>query len=135
LSHCAKRPYSAGPSGIGWPGDRQLAAGVDVAKKHVGDGQSRFRAALVCHHHGVGVLHVGRAQSDGPAGDHDDNNWFAGRLQGREQPFLAGWESGRRIVARFWDETLPIEQRLAKASAPAGWADLAQAATASRGGI
>ncbi len=43
--------------------------------------------------------------------------------------------NGRRIIARFWDESLPIEQRLARASAPAGWADLAQQATASRGGI
>src|SRR5581483_9876936 len=27
--------------------------------------------------------------------------------------------NGRRIVAQFWDETLPIEQRLQKAAAPA----------------
>jgi NAD(P)-dependent dehydrogenase (short-subunit alcohol dehydrogenase family) len=43
--------------------------------------------------------------------------------------------NGRRVVGRFWDENLPVEQRLARASAPVGWAELAQQATASRGGI
>ena len=32
--------------------------------------------------------------------------------------------NGQRIVARDWDETLPIEERLKKASAPAGWPQL-----------
>jgi NAD(P)-dependent dehydrogenase (short-subunit alcohol dehydrogenase family) len=43
--------------------------------------------------------------------------------------------NGRRIIGRVWDESLPIDERLARASAPAGWAGLAQQATASRGGI
>jgi len=32
--------------------------------------------------------------------------------------------NGRRVIAEFWDESLPIEERLEKASAPAGWAQL-----------
>ena len=32
--------------------------------------------------------------------------------------------NGRRFVARYWDETLPLEQRLEKASAPAAWPQL-----------
>jgi len=39
--------------------------------------------------------------------------------------WLASAESdgfnGRRIVAQEWDESLPIDERLAKASAPVGW--------------
>jgi NAD(P)-dependent dehydrogenase (short-subunit alcohol dehydrogenase family) len=42
--------------------------------------------------------------------------------------WLASEESngfnGRRITARHWDASLPIEQRLAQASAPAGWPQL-----------
>ena len=29
--------------------------------------------------------------------------------------------NGRRIIAYYWDENLPLEERLAKASAPAAW--------------
>ena len=36
--------------------------------------------------------------------------------------------SGRRIIGEFWDESLPIEQRLEKCSAPAGWPQLARPA-------
>jgi len=32
--------------------------------------------------------------------------------------------NGRRIIAQFWDETAPIEERLEKASAPAAWPQL-----------
>jgi NAD(P)-dependent dehydrogenase (short-subunit alcohol dehydrogenase family) len=32
--------------------------------------------------------------------------------------------NGRRIIAEFWDESLPVEQRLAKVSAPAAWPGL-----------
>jgi 3-oxoacyl-[acyl-carrier protein] reductase len=32
--------------------------------------------------------------------------------------------SGRRIVASLWDESLPVAERLAKASAPAAWPQL-----------
>lgn len=32
--------------------------------------------------------------------------------------------NGRRIIAQFWDEALPIGDRLAKASAPAAWPGL-----------
>ncbi len=32
--------------------------------------------------------------------------------------------NGRRIIAEHWDETLPIQERLAKASAPIGWPQL-----------
>jgi 3-oxoacyl-[acyl-carrier protein] reductase len=32
--------------------------------------------------------------------------------------------NGRRIVAEFWDDELPIEERLEKASAPAAWPQL-----------
>lgn len=35
--------------------------------------------------------------------------------------------NGRRIVAQFWDESLPIEQRLEKSSAPTGWFQLGRA--------
>ncbi len=36
------------------------------------------------------------------------------------------WVNGRRIIAQFWDEELPIEERLEKAAAPAGWPQLAR---------
>ena len=39
--------------------------------------------------------------------------------------------NGRRIIAEFWDEKLPIEPRLAKASAPAAWPQLGRQATSS----
>lgn len=32
--------------------------------------------------------------------------------------------TGRRIIAYYWDEALPIDQRLERASAPAGWPQL-----------
>ena len=32
--------------------------------------------------------------------------------------------SGRRVIAEFWDEELPIEERLAKAAAPVAWSQL-----------
>lgn len=32
--------------------------------------------------------------------------------------------NGRRIIAEFWDEELPLQQRLEKASAPAAWPQL-----------
>jgi 3-oxoacyl-[acyl-carrier protein] reductase len=34
--------------------------------------------------------------------------------------------NGRRIVAEDWDEHLPIDQRLARASAPVGWPQLSR---------
>jgi 3-oxoacyl-[acyl-carrier protein] reductase len=36
--------------------------------------------------------------------------------------------TGRRIIAYFWDESLPLEARLAKASAPAAWPQLGRQA-------
>ena len=36
--------------------------------------------------------------------------------------------NGRRIVAYHWDEHLPVEERLAKASAPAAWPQLGEQA-------
>ncbi|MCZ6873160.1 MAG: SDR family oxidoreductase [bacterium] len=36
--------------------------------------------------------------------------------------------NGRRIIAYFWDESLPLEQRLEKASAPAAWPQLGRQA-------
>lgn len=36
--------------------------------------------------------------------------------------------NGRRIVARYWDESLPIQQRLEKAGAPIGWPQLGRPA-------
>jgi 3-oxoacyl-[acyl-carrier protein] reductase len=32
--------------------------------------------------------------------------------------------TGRRIIAYFWDESLPLAERLEKASAPAAWPQL-----------
>ena len=37
--------------------------------------------------------------------------------------------NGRRFVAQFWDEELPLDERLAKASAPAGWPQLGRQAS------
>jgi len=37
--------------------------------------------------------------------------------------------NGRRLIAQFWDEELPLEERLAKASAPAGWPQLGRQAS------
>jgi NAD(P)-dependent dehydrogenase (short-subunit alcohol dehydrogenase family) len=34
------------------------------------------------------------------------------------------WCNGRRVIAYHWDERLPVEERLAKASAPAAWPQL-----------
>ncbi|MBM3222480.1 MAG: SDR family NAD(P)-dependent oxidoreductase [Candidatus Tectomicrobia bacterium] len=36
--------------------------------------------------------------------------------------------TGRRIIAYFWDENLPLAERLAKASAPAAWPQLGRQA-------
>ncbi len=36
--------------------------------------------------------------------------------------------NGRRLIAQFWDEELPIEERLAKAAAPAAWPQLGRQA-------
>jgi 3-oxoacyl-[acyl-carrier protein] reductase len=35
---------------------------------------------------------------------------------------------GRRMIAYFWDETLPLEDRLAKATAPLAWPQLGRQA-------
>jgi hypothetical protein len=32
--------------------------------------------------------------------------------------------NGRRIIAEFWDDSLPIGERLEKAGAPAAWPQL-----------
>ena len=46
--------------------------------------------------------------------------------------WLASEESdnfnGRRVIAQFWDESLPIDQRLEKASAPIAWPQLGRQA-------
>jgi hypothetical protein len=46
--------------------------------------------------------------------------------------WLASGESdgfnGRRIIARHWDENLPIKQRLERAAAPAAWSQLGRPA-------
>lgn len=36
--------------------------------------------------------------------------------------------NGRRLIAYYWDESLPLEERLAKASAPAAWPQLGRQA-------
>lgn len=36
--------------------------------------------------------------------------------------------NGQRIIAQFWDDELPLEERLAKCSAPAGWPQLGRQA-------
>jgi hypothetical protein len=36
--------------------------------------------------------------------------------------------TGRRIIAYYWDESLPIEERLEKASWPAAWPQLGRQA-------
>ena len=39
----------------------------------------------------------------------------------------AGW-NGRRLIACRWDEALPLEERLARAGAPAAWPQLGRQA-------
>ena len=36
--------------------------------------------------------------------------------------------NGQRIIAHFWDESLPLEERLERASAPAAWPQLGRQA-------
>ena len=36
----------------------------------------------------------------------------------------AGYWNGRRIIAYYWDDSLPLEERLEKCSAPAAWPQL-----------
>ena len=36
--------------------------------------------------------------------------------------------NGKRIIAQFWEPDLPLEERLAKASGPAGWPQLGRQA-------
>jgi hypothetical protein len=36
--------------------------------------------------------------------------------------------NGQRIIAYFWDERVPLEERLQKASAPAAWPQLGRQA-------
>lgn len=45
----------------------------------------------------------------------------------------SGKINGRRINASYWDESLPLGDRLAKASAPAAWPQLGRYATVSTG--
>src|SRR5439155_26315382 len=40
--------------------------------------------------------------------------------------------NGRRVIAEFWDASLPLEARLAKATAPAGWGQLGRPPRGSR---
>ncbi len=40
--------------------------------------------------------------------------------------------NGRRLIAYYWDERLPLEERLAKASAPAAWPQLGRQAISPR---
>ena len=40
----------------------------------------------------------------------------------------SGEFSGRRIIAYYWDDSLPLEERLEKCSAPAAWPQLGQQA-------
>jgi len=40
--------------------------------------------------------------------------------------------NGRRIIAYYWDKQLPLEERLAKASAPAAWPQLGKQAISPR---
>ncbi len=35
---------------------------------------------------------------------------------------------GRRVIAYYWDESLPLEERLAKATAPIAWPQLGRQA-------
>jgi NAD(P)-dependent dehydrogenase (short-subunit alcohol dehydrogenase family) len=44
----------------------------------------------------------------------------------------SGGFNGRRIVAYFWDEQAPLEERLAKSSAPAAWPQLGQQSVSRR---
>jgi 3-oxoacyl-[acyl-carrier protein] reductase len=72
------------------------------------------------------------------------NTEMAGRLRNRrtllppevmQEPivWLASASSdgfnGRRLIAEFWDEALPLDERLAKASMPAAWPQLGRQAT------
>jgi NAD(P)-dependent dehydrogenase (short-subunit alcohol dehydrogenase family) len=46
---------------------------------------------------------------------------------------LSDGMNGRRIIAQFWDENAPLEQRLEKATRAAGWPELGRQAVAARG--
>lgn len=35
---------------------------------------------------------------------------------------------GRRVIAYYWDKSLPLEERLAKATAPIAWPQLSRQA-------
>lgn len=62
----------------------------------------------------------------------DRSKLIAPEVMGAPAVWLASEASdqfnGRRIIAQRWDEKLPLEERLAKASAPAAWPQLGRQA-------
>jgi 3-oxoacyl-[acyl-carrier protein] reductase len=93
-------------------------------------GQEAFVAVMARELEGSGVtanvLVPGRATKTGmTAGSRDTDAMLDPEVMQAPAVWLASEESngfnGRRIIAELWDEYLPIEERLQRASAPAGW--------------
>jgi NAD(P)-dependent dehydrogenase (short-subunit alcohol dehydrogenase family) len=67
-----------------------------------------------------------------PDTEHDRAELIQPEVMQSPAVWLASEESkefnGRRIIAYYWDESLPLEERLDKASAPAAWPQLGRQA-------
>jgi NAD(P)-dependent dehydrogenase (short-subunit alcohol dehydrogenase family) len=79
------------------------------------------------------VLIPGGAVSTNMVPDHDRPGLLAPEVMQAPVVWLASAASdginGRRLIAQFWDEELPLEERLAKAAAPAAWPQLGRQAS------
>ena len=78
------------------------------------------------------VLIPGGAAMTNMVPDHDRPGLLAPEVMQAPIVWLASPASdginGRRLIAQFWDEELPIDERLARAAAPAAWPQLGRSA-------
>ena len=79
----------------------------------------------------------GAAYTNMTAGVRDPNDLLAPEVMQGPVVWLASAASdgfnGRRVIAQFWDEELPLQERLEKAAAPAAWPQLGRQTGAPRG--
>lgn len=78
----------------------------------------------------------GAAHTNMVAPDRDPSDLLSPEVMQAPVVWLASAASdgfnGRRVIAQFWDETLPLGERLEKATAPAAWPQLGRQTGAAR---
>lgn len=104
-------------------------------------GHEALVAVLARELHGSGVtanvlVPGGATLTNMTAGRRTANSLLNPEVMRKPVVWLASNESdgfsGRRIIGKFWDESLPIEQRLEKASWPVAWPELERLAASQR---